>query len=45
MLDNKLIVLLVLVLHSEDAMPSDKSTMNYSHPPHSMNFDTLSISL
>ena len=45
MLDNKLIVLLVLVLHSEDAEPSENSKINYSHPPHSMNFSTLSISL
>jgi hypothetical protein len=38
MQDNKLIVLLVVVLHIKDAVLSKKSKMSYSHPPYKFRY-------
>ena len=38
MQDNKLIALIVVVLHIKDAILSKKSKMSYSHPPYKFRY-------
>ena len=41
MQDNKLIVLLVVVLHIKDAVLSKKSKMSYNHPPYKFRYQFI----